>query len=329
VVLFVFLAWTPAAYAWSWPVQGPVLRPFAYDESHPYASGQHRGVDIGADFAGETVVAPEAGTISFAGMVPTNGRSVTIETADGYSVTLTHLGSIGVAKGATVSEDDPVGTIGPSGTSEDDRPYLHLGIRVTADPNGYVDPLGLLPPVSVSGASDTGSTTSQPASSGASSAPAASKPAASAPKSTRVAPAGQSPVRAHDHQRAQEPSSDAPTTRSRQHRVRPREEERPRTQQRRASGPTSSIRRPVVEPAASQPIGLDAGHASRPDPPVAYRSSGPVSDLVCNGAVALFGLGAALAGGRRRRRVKPGPALNAQVLHLARPAVDQRVSRAA
>ena len=145
LVLFVFGVWTPAAYAWSWPVQGPVVQPFSYDEAHPYASGQHRGVDIGADAVGEGVVAPAAGTVSFAGTVPTNGKTVTIETADGYSVTLTHLGSIAVPKGATVAEQDAVGTIGPSGTPEVDGPYVHLGIRVTADPNGYVDPLGSAP----------------------------------------------------------------------------------------------------------------------------------------------------------------------------------------
>ena len=90
----------------------------------------------------------DAGTVSFAGTVPTNGKTVTIETADGYSVTLTHLGSIALTKGATVAEQDVVGTIGPSGTPEVDEPYVHLGIRITADPLGYVDPLGLLPPAS-------------------------------------------------------------------------------------------------------------------------------------------------------------------------------------
>src|SRR5207248_11526822 len=96
--VLVFLVWTPVAHAWSWPVQGPVVQPFAYDEAHPYAAGQHRGIDIGADAAGETVMAPAAGTVSFAGTVPTNGRSVTIETADGYSVTITPLGSLAVAE---------------------------------------------------------------------------------------------------------------------------------------------------------------------------------------------------------------------------------------
>ena len=88
------------------------------------------------------MVAPAAGMVSFAGTVPTSGESVTIQTADGYSVTLTHLGSIAVAKGAPVAERSAVGTIGPSGTAEVDGPYVHLGIRITSDANGYLDPLG-------------------------------------------------------------------------------------------------------------------------------------------------------------------------------------------
>ena len=43
---------------------------------------------------------------------------MTIQTADGWSVTLTHLGSIAVTKGASVAEGDGVGTIGPSGEPE-------------------------------------------------------------------------------------------------------------------------------------------------------------------------------------------------------------------
>ncbi len=79
-------------------MHGPVVQAFAYDETHPYASGQHRGIDIGADAVGETVSAPAAGRVSFAGTVPTSGKSVTIETPDGYSVTLTHLGSPAMAE---------------------------------------------------------------------------------------------------------------------------------------------------------------------------------------------------------------------------------------
>ena len=112
LVVLLFLLWAPGAYAWTWPVQGPVLLGFVFDPSHPYAGGQHRGIDIGAA-AGTPVAAPASGAVTFAGTVPTSGKSVTIATADGYSVTLTHLGSIGVAKGASVDEGSAVGTVGP------------------------------------------------------------------------------------------------------------------------------------------------------------------------------------------------------------------------
>jgi MYXO-CTERM domain-containing protein len=328
LLLLVFLVWTPAAYAWSWPVQGPVVQPFSYDEAHPYASGQHRGVDIGADAAGEGVVAPAAGTVSFAGTVPTNGKTVTVETADGYSVTLTHLGSIAVPRGATVAEQDTIGTIGPSGTPEVDEPYVHLGIRVTADPNGYVDPLGLLPPAPGDAATETGTTASQPASGGASSAAPASKPASSSSGRPRVASTRGSrnePVRSHlrveRSDRAQKPRADARTTGS-QHRPAMRD---------RASHRPSHSRRPVVEPVAPRPIGLDIDHASRPSVNVAPASrepSSPLSSLVCNWAAALFALGAVLAARRRRSRART--TASARVLRLPPPEAGLRqVSRAA
>ena len=47
VTLALALVAAPAAAAWTWPVAGPVLRPFSFG-SDPYAGGQHRGVDIGA-----------------------------------------------------------------------------------------------------------------------------------------------------------------------------------------------------------------------------------------------------------------------------------------
>src|SRR5438270_4755727 len=144
LVLFLALAFAPMAHAWTWPASGVVLRAFSYDPLHPYDAGQHRGVDV-AGATGEVVVAPAAGVVSFAGSVPGSGRSVTVETADGWSVTLTHLGSITVQKGATVAEGDGVGTIGATAESGAGAPYVQLGVRATADEQGYVDPLGLLP----------------------------------------------------------------------------------------------------------------------------------------------------------------------------------------
>jgi murein DD-endopeptidase MepM/ murein hydrolase activator NlpD len=142
-VLFAFQAGAPPALAWTWPVDGPVLQPFSLGDD-PYAAGQHRGVDVAAP-AGSPVLAPAAGTVSFAGTVPEGGRTVTVRTADGYAVTLVHLGAIAVRQDARVAEGAAVGTVGPSGEAEHARPYVHLGIRVADDPHGYLDPLGLLP----------------------------------------------------------------------------------------------------------------------------------------------------------------------------------------
>jgi hypothetical protein len=133
-----------AAGAWTWPVDGPVLRPFTFG-ANPYAGGQHRGIDVGAP-VGSLVAAPAAGTVSFTGSVPGGGRAVTIRTPDGYSVTLLQLGAIGVLRGAAIGEGDAVGTVGESLDAVTHASHVHLGVRYTASENGYVDPLSLLPP---------------------------------------------------------------------------------------------------------------------------------------------------------------------------------------
>jgi Peptidase family M23 len=130
------------ALAWTWPVDGPVLRPFVLGDD-PYAGGQHRGIDIGAP-SGTPVRAPAAGSVSFAGTVPKGGKTVTIRTAEGYAVTLLHLGAYWVTRGAAVGEGDLVGSVG-AGDGTGSAPYLYLGIRRADEPDGYVDPLGLLP----------------------------------------------------------------------------------------------------------------------------------------------------------------------------------------
>src|SRR6266540_5589146 len=142
-VALVALVAASAASAWTWPVEGPVLRPFSFG-SDPYAAGQHRGIDIGAP-TGTPMVAPAQGTVSFAGTVPTGGKTVTIQTPDGYAVTLVHLGSYEVSRGTVVAEGDRIGTVGPSGVPALAVPYVYLGIRRSADPQGYLDPLLFLP----------------------------------------------------------------------------------------------------------------------------------------------------------------------------------------
>ena len=80
----------------------------------PTPAGQHRGIDVGGD-AGRAGARAGGGSSRSPARSRAAGGRVTIETADGWSVTLTHLGSIAVTKGAAVVEGDGVGTIGPSG----------------------------------------------------------------------------------------------------------------------------------------------------------------------------------------------------------------------
>ena len=145
MLLFVVLALVlaPAAYPWTCPLSGPVLRPFAFGDN-PYAGGLHRGVDLGAE-VGTAVGAPASGTVSFVGTVPAGGKAVTIATSDGYSVTLLQLGSTVVSRGAIVAEGDVVGSVGPSEDAVTSAPHVHVGLRVSAEEEGYVDPLSVLP----------------------------------------------------------------------------------------------------------------------------------------------------------------------------------------
>jgi hypothetical protein len=180
-VLLAFQVGVQPALAWTWPVDGPVLRQFDLGDD-PYAGGQHRGIDIAA-VAGGPVRSPATGAVTFAGTVPGGGRTLTIETPNGYAVTLLHLGTLGVEKGAGVAEGAAVATVGPSGELEYAEPYVHLGIRVAGDPSGYRDPLLFLPPRPAGGADPVPEPVSAPAA-------AASPPVertAPGPRSSRVA----------------------------------------------------------------------------------------------------------------------------------------------
>jgi murein DD-endopeptidase MepM/ murein hydrolase activator NlpD len=145
VVLFVVagsLASATPALAWTWPVDGSVVRGFVFG-SDPYAAGQHRGVDIDAK-VGSVVRAPIGGLVTFRGFVPSGGLTLTLATQDGYSVTLQQLMAIEVAKGAAVLEGAVIGVVASSSDATTTEPHVHLGVRVATDPHGYVDPVLLL-----------------------------------------------------------------------------------------------------------------------------------------------------------------------------------------
>ena len=80
--LLAFLLLVPPAWAdWVWPLRGEVITPYR-NGSDPYASGQHRGIDI-AGAPGATVVAAASGEVRFAGTAGSSGLTVSVRTGDG------------------------------------------------------------------------------------------------------------------------------------------------------------------------------------------------------------------------------------------------------
>jgi hypothetical protein len=119
-----------AAASWRAPVPGDVVRSFAYSPRAPFTRGARRGADFRAH-AGERVVAPCGGRISFAGRVPRFGPALSIRCGP---LVATLLGVRPTRRGA-VRRGAQVGRA--TGT-------VRLGARLAARRWGYIDPLALI-----------------------------------------------------------------------------------------------------------------------------------------------------------------------------------------
>src|ERR671915_476120 len=141
-----FLRFFPPAWGgWTWPVRGEVITPYR-NGTDPYASGQHRGIDIAAA-TGTTVVAATSGEVRFAGTAGSSGLTVSVRTADGrYDTSYLHLSSASVGEGDRVAAGQPLGAVGTTGTRSATEPHLHFGVRDAGSRHAYHDPLRFLPP---------------------------------------------------------------------------------------------------------------------------------------------------------------------------------------
>lgn len=138
-------ALAPAAQAsWQWPVSGDVITPYR-NGTDPYASGQHRGIDIAAP-AGAAVRAATGGEVRFAGTAGSSGLTVSVRTGDGYDTSYLHLSSLSVRTGARVAAGDRLGAVGTTGTRSAAAPHLHFGVRTAESRHAYHDPLRFLQP---------------------------------------------------------------------------------------------------------------------------------------------------------------------------------------
>ena len=133
----------PAAGTWAWPVAGPVIRGFDPPDT-PFGAG-HRGIDIAAP-TGTTVVAPEAGVVSFAGRVG-GELFVTLDHGGGLTSTYSWLSAALVRQGDVVPRGSAIALTG-RGHPGSTVPHLHLGVRLDGQ---YLDPMAFLAPPSVTG----------------------------------------------------------------------------------------------------------------------------------------------------------------------------------
>jgi murein DD-endopeptidase MepM/ murein hydrolase activator NlpD len=117
------------------PVNGQTVQGFGAD-----GSGQtNDGINIAAA-AGTSVQAAEAGTVIYTGNeLAAFGNLVLIRHAGGFVTAYGHLGSIGVQRGATVTQGQSIGTVGQTGSAS--APQLHFEIRQGSKP---VDPAPFL-----------------------------------------------------------------------------------------------------------------------------------------------------------------------------------------
>ncbi len=140
-----------------WPLKtaGTVALGFGqkYQSGSADSVSTHRGVDVVAE-PGCTVLAPLAGSVTFAGRIPAAGGgtvgAVTIATAAG-SVTLLPLEGSAVVKGDSVAEGDAVGTLAEGGDGSSAGPHLHVGVKRG---DLYVDPLSVLAMPTAAGGSE-------------------------------------------------------------------------------------------------------------------------------------------------------------------------------
>ena len=134
-----------AAPGWAWPVEGEILTAYRNGDD-PYAGGQHRGIDIGAE-AGAPVGAATGGTVRFAGVAGSSGLTVSVRTSDGtLDTSYLHLSAVAVREGDLVASGQRLGTVGTSGRRSVEAPHLHFGIRDAGSRHAYHDPLAYLPP---------------------------------------------------------------------------------------------------------------------------------------------------------------------------------------
>ncbi|MBT2513132.1 M23 family metallopeptidase [Arthrobacter sp. ISL-30] len=133
-----FAADPPSAEAgWTWPLSPrPRVARFFDPPAKPWLSG-HRGVDLAADSSNARVLSPEAGTVSFVGMV-VDRPVITVDHGNGLRSSFEPVRSH-LALGSPVRKGEILGLLEAGHC--DTRPCLHWGVRRGEE---YLNPLAFV-----------------------------------------------------------------------------------------------------------------------------------------------------------------------------------------
>lgn len=116
-----------------------------------WASGHHTGLDLGAD-PGTTIVASQAGTVTFTGDGGAYGNLTKIDHGGGLETWYAHQTAFLTGVGQQVRAGQPIGTVGSTGNST--GPHLHFEVRIggqTSDPTPWLAGAPAVPAVGLAG----------------------------------------------------------------------------------------------------------------------------------------------------------------------------------
>lgn len=132
------------------------ITPVAGRLTQPFIPGSHYGVDIGA-VDKSTVVASEAGRVTYEGIWGAGGNTIIITGSDGWKTYYCHLSKFIVSMGASVTQGQAIaqsgGALGEQGAGNATGAHLHFEIHnpqdTAVDPQQYISiagaPLNVLP----------------------------------------------------------------------------------------------------------------------------------------------------------------------------------------
>lgn len=120
------------------PTKGKISFHFGQKYKHPKTGKflTHRGIDI-TNSEGAQVFASSDGVVSFAGLTPAEGKTISIKHSNGLTTTYGNLSSILIIQGKRVRQGEKIGLVGSGFDASSPSPHLHFGVKIGKI---YLDP---------------------------------------------------------------------------------------------------------------------------------------------------------------------------------------------